>query len=193
MKKLKYLAIAGALLMSLNGYSQGDIAFANSSATLIRIASTGAAAGANLVRVGLYYNPDLGAIANPNAPRDGWVQAGTFAAVGVPLAGTFSGGNKRVAEVDATSGNVQVQVRAWSAAFATYEAAYDAGLGGNSAALVGASNVMLIKPALAPTPIPSILGNGFQGFSVSAVPEPSMIALSLLGGIGAMVLFRRRK
>jgi len=192
MKKLKYLAIAGALLMSLNGYSQGDISFANNSSTLIRNALTGAAVASGQIRVGLYYNPNLTAEANPDAPRDGWIQAGTFANVGIPLAGTFSGGNKNVVNVDAASGNVQVQVRAWSAAFATYEAAYDAGLAGQSV-LVGASNVMLIKPAVAPAPIPSILGSGFAGFSVSPVPEPSMIALSLLGGLGAMVLLRRRK
>jgi len=192
MKKLKYLAIAGALLMSLNGYSQGNVTFANDGTTLIRNVLTGAAVGSGQIRVGLYYNANLTAEANPDAPRDGWIQAGAFANVGIPLAGTFSGGTRNIPTVDAASGTVQVQVRAWSAAFATYEAAYDAGLAGQSV-LVGASNTMFIRPTVAPAPTPGILSAGLLGFSVSPVPEPSMIALSLLGGLGAMVLLRRRK
>jgi hypothetical protein len=34
---------------------------------------------------------------------------------------------------------------------------------------------------------------GLQSFNIAAVPEPSTIALGLLGGLGTLVLFRRRK
>jgi hypothetical protein len=43
-----------------------------------------------------------------------------------------------------------------------------------------------------PTPSLAING-GFTGFAMSPVPEPSAIALCILGGLGAMVLLRRRK
>lgn len=196
MKKLKYLAIIGAMLVSANGYSQGVIIFANNAQTLVVNSLTGNPAATGVLRVGLYYNVELSALPDLGVADDSFTQSGAFAPVGGLLgAGRYSGGNREVP----TTGEVLVQVRAWSAAFATYEEAFNAGLAGTPGVLVGASNLMRgtggVPPTGAPTPLTGAPPNGFglQGFSVSVVPEPSMIALSILGGLGAMALLRRRK
>lgn len=191
MKKLKYLAIVGALLASLNGYSQGTVTFANSSGTPVLNSLTGAAVPSGVLKVGLYYNIDLGAVPNPDAPDDSFSQVGAAANVVNP--GLFIGGTRTITEV--TPGTaVLLQVRAWSASFATYEEAYNAGLAGNGSVLVGASRLMNVPLGGGSLPTPTLVAQGgLTSFSVSPVPEPSMIALSLLGGLGAMVLLRRRK
>lgn len=193
MKKLKYLAMIGAILASLNGYSQGDVVFANSAATLVINSLTGVGAATGVLRVGLYYSADLAALPDLTRADDSFTQAGAFTAVGGLLgAGRFSGGNRTIPQVSPT-GDVNVQVRAWSAAFATYEEAFAAGAAGQPNVLVGASNLMRITPASGTTAPPPITGAGLQSFVASPVPEPSMIALSILGGLGAMALLRRRK
>lgn len=195
MKKLKYLAMIGAMLVSVNGYSQGDVVFVNSSSSLVVNSLTGLPAVTGVLRVGLYYEPNLTAVPNPGAANDSYDQVGAFTAVGGLFgAGRFSGGNRTFTQSQVSAdGSVLVQVRAWSAAFATYEEAYNAGLAGAPGVLVGMSNVVRMTPAPSPAPAPPLSGAGLQSFSVSPVPEPSMIALSILGGLGAMALLRRRK
>lgn len=75
------------------------------------------------------------------------------------------------------------QLRAWEAAGgANYEAAYAAGK------LAGMSNIVPITAAEAPNlPQPPV---GLQGFALAAIPEPSVMALGMLG---AAALFLRRR
>jgi hypothetical protein len=82
-------------------------------------------------------------------------------------------------------------MRAWETAAGSYETAAT-GVGGY---LSGESNDVTI-PQLggtpaggAPIPTPSL--NGLQGFQIRVVPEPSTMALGVLGA--AALLFRRRK
>jgi hypothetical protein len=57
-------------------------------------------------------------------------------------------------------------------------------------ALLGSSDPFAFTPSTSPTPPPSdLLMSSFRGF---VVPEPSTIALGVLG-LGALLLFRRRK
>jgi hypothetical protein len=82
---------------------------------------------------------------------------------------------------------IDVQVRAWSTGYASYEEA--------SAALaaVGSSVTFSIGPLSAlPAPGPATGNGAWSSFTVEAIPEPSTIALGLLG-LGALALFRRRK
>jgi MYXO-CTERM domain-containing protein len=80
---------------------------------------------------------------------------------------------------------VVLQIRAWSGGYSTYEAAVASGN-----ALLGKSQLVTIGTTTSPTDqiIPRMVG--LQGFAL--VPEPSSIALGLLG-LGALALIRRRK
>lgn len=197
MKILKYLVTVGTVLVTLNGYSQGIVGFNNTSATAVINSLTGAPAAANTLRVGLYYSLDLDARPNTDVADDSFTQAGTFTAV---LAGGLFLGNTRTIPSPAAPGSpVLLQVRAWSNTFATYEEAFAASVA-NGTTLVGHSILMGSDPAMRvimgggtiATPSLTIQG-GLTSFSVAPVPEPSMIALSVLGGLGAMLLLRRRK
>jgi len=94
--------------------------------------------------------------------------------------------NQVVAVTPTANGPATVQMRAWDAAFPTYDAAI-AGLG-----RYGWSNIIPIpttgggNPALPPSELA-----GLQGFGLVVVPEPSTFALAALGL--AAFLFRRRK
>ena len=83
---------------------------------------------------------------------------------------------------DGTS--VFVQVRAWEGAAGTSYEAARANLG-----LVGESNVLNLTVAEAPNLPPDMVG--LESFSLTVIPEPSTIALGLLGA--AALLLRRRK
>lgn len=76
-----------------------------------------------------------------------------------------------------------VQLRAWEAAGgASYEAAYGAGK------LAGFSNTIQMTSAEAPNLPASMVG--LQSFALAAIPEPSTLALGMLGA--AALLLRRR-
>lgn len=202
MKILKYLVMVGTVLVSLNGYSQGIVGFNNTAASAVINGLTGLPAASGLFRVGLYYSLDLEARPNTGVADDSFTQAGTFTAV---LAnGLFLGNTRTIPSPAAPGSPVLLQVRAWSSTtavpIATYEEAFQRASAGETSILVGQSILMGTDPAARiimgggtiGTPSLTIQG-GLTSFSVSPVPEPSMIALSLLGGLGAMVLLRRRK
>jgi hypothetical protein len=186
MKKLKHLVIVGTVLMSLNGYPQGLVGFSNNSSTPVVNILTGLPAAANLFRVGLYYSLDLGSLPDTLSRDDSFSQAGTFA--NVLAGGIFAAAAKTVPAPAVPGQEVLVQVRAWSSSFATYEDAFDASAAGSPSALVGHSNLMRVTMGGGTIQTPSLITQGgLQSFTVTPVPEPSMIALSLLGGLGAMV------
>lgn len=177
-------------MASLNGYTQGDVVFANSAQSLVTDGLVPIPTG--VLRVGLYYCADLAVIPDYWSQDDLFTQAGAFAPVGGILGpGRFSGGNRTIPFTGPT-GEVNVQVRGWSAAFATYEEAFAAGMAGHFA-LVCMSNVMRITPASGTTPPPSITDAGLQSFWPMRIPEPSTIAVSILGGLGAIAMLRFRK
>lgn len=112
--------------------------------------------------------------------------ADSLAAVGSPvnfktsiLAGYVNAG----AVTMESSTAVFVQMRAWNAPYATYEAALNVGKW-------GFSNTISLTPGMNdPTKTPLDL-TGLQGFNLTVIPEPSTIALALLGA--AALLLRRR-
>jgi len=112
---------------------------------------------------------------------------GSFAAVGTPAPFKTSllKGYVNAGQVDfpvAGGTTVFIQMRAWNAPNASYEAAMTAP-GGKW----GESNVISVKLGTPPLEQPPNLV-GLQGFSL--IPEPSTIALALLGA--AALLLRRR-
>lgn len=88
------------------------------------------------------------------------------------------------------------QLRAWEAVLgATWEAAL-AAAPGNTAAVLGKSRVIQVttgNPTGTPPTTPASLGGatGLTGFAISPIPEPSVIALGLIG-LGVLA-WRRRK
>jgi len=126
----------------------------------------------------------------------GAAAGGTLAAIGDAL--TFSTGRPGyilATGVDTTrsipgvtpGGNAQVQIRAWSAsAGSTYEAALAAG------GAVGSSDVLTLATGgggAPPGPPADLVG--LKSFSLNVIPEPSTLALGILGA--ALLVIRRRK
>lgn len=182
---MKKLLVAFCVLgVTVCAFGQGQVISQNSSATAVTNRVTGARAAVATV-AGFYANPNAAA----TATSPGWVLAGGTANFAAP--GLFVGGTRDYAGFPAGTA-ASFQVRAWltTGSFANYEAAFAAeGLTGGA---FGQSVVMRITPTAAPTPPPTFLGSGLTAFTIDAVPEPSSIALGLLG-LGAIALFRRRK
>jgi hypothetical protein len=179
----KTLLLCGlALAMAGSMYGQGQVTLINSATTAITVGGTNAPTtlGGGLT-VGLYGGPS-GALESALT----LVGTGSFIAPG-----RYNGGTVTIPTV-AGGANATMQVRAWSGvsyaaalttagAFAGKSALWTQTLGGPS-----------------PTPPNPITGvPGVNGFALTqtagpVIPEPSTIALGLLG-LGALALFRRRK
>jgi hypothetical protein len=194
----KHLLLLGLLLLPVALFAQGHVQFANTSSTLMTTNSgtiappgqlpnqAGVTTGVNTYLVGLYVAPQ--GTVDPNA----FSLVGTTTNGTVPVSnGRFSGGNPFT--IQGNNGEtIAFQVRAWSFnAGATYELA--------AAPFVyrGQSAIGSVTPtlgALAPAALfgtaPGQVSSGFV--LVPNIPEPSSIALGLLG-LGAIALFRRRK
>ena len=108
------------------------------------------------------------------------VDVGTAAILGN---GIFIGGTKNIPAANPAS--VQLVVSAWDPAFGTFAEAQTAG------ALHGMSEPFSYAVPATGAPPADFLMSGMRSFSL-VVPEPSTIALGVLG-LGALLLFRRRK
>jgi Zn-dependent alcohol dehydrogenase len=89
------------------------------------------------------------------------------------------------AGVITADGTVTLQLRAWKGA-ATYEGVIAAGAGE-----IGESAAITITATDAPAPPAGLAAAGLTSFQTADVPEPSTIALGLLGA--AALFLRRRK
>jgi hypothetical protein len=181
---MKKLLLVGSLLLSgLMAFGQGTVLFNNRvSGVLDAPVFVGDLAGAKAdgsTYLGqLYAGPDAGSLSAVGTPVAFRIGAG---------AGYISGGTVTIASV-APGANAVIELRAWDATKgATYETAWAAAGG----LYVGKSAAITIATGGAGTP-PSLPANlvGLQSFAI-AVPEPSTIALGLLGA--AALLIRRRK
>jgi hypothetical protein len=85
----------------------------------------------------------------------------------------------------AAGSQATIVLRAWAGG-ATYDPASNSHYGQSAPITIGLGGT----PAVG-APIPDAVLTGLQGFSVTVVPEPSTIALGLLGA--AALLYRRRK
>jgi hypothetical protein len=179
-----------AVLLSLNGYPQGTVSFSNSTSSRVYIDSVGgAAASLPTYAVGLYYAPDgttdesMFIMLAPQAP--------TFVN-GVILGGT------RTFSITPAGGFGMFQVRGWTTAYGNdYESGLASGPQADGANKIGKSNIVRVDTGDPTLPIPdspgSLTVSGLDPFAVVAlVPEPSTIAMGILGA-GAFLLLRRRK
>jgi hypothetical protein len=187
MKKL--LCVAAFILAGVTSYGQGAVTFANSAGTpILYQGSTNRFVG----RVGLYGSTSTGLPSDASLTLIG-VATNTLnnTTINGPGSGIFIGGTRNIGNPGDT---VTLQVRAWSGAFADYDTAI---LGQATDPTVWAGKSAAWEQIVGGGTNPSqpITGAGrFAGFSVAQgiVPEPSSIALGLLG-LGAIALFRRRK
>jgi len=185
--------MAAAIFATVNIFAQGTVNFSNiggSGGVTNSLTGQRVVVGSTF-QVQLYYAPDLG-----TPPADAALMP--LAGVGniAPTPGIFSAGT-RTAPVSPPGTFAYFQVRAWETAFGNSyeEAAAHAAVGGRLA-LTGKSNVIRVNTS-DPTLVPpeaaaSLIAAGLLGFSISAVPEPSVIGLGLLGA-GALLMLRRRK
>ena len=194
MKKL--LIIATCMLASLAAYAQGTVTFANTSGSLVKFASTAdvpLALQGTSVPTGTTATPSdfRAALYWLNPATTAFEQLGAAASI-APLAGRFSAGTRTTGAGTAGGATAQFQVRVWSdgATFSTWEAAVASG---SASVYVGDSGTFSNgtgNPGAQPPGAPVAL-TGFTGISnVRPVPEPSIVALGLLGA--AALLIRRR-
>jgi len=195
MKKL--LLTAAAILATLNMYAQGQgtLSFTSVGAGTppaggpqkLITDPTGAPAGAGYA-VALYWGDasqttdasltQIGASANMLTGNS----AGTF----------FGGGRTITTPGSAINGPVLTfQVRGWATAAGN---SYDAARAAGGATGKGAIFTLKTKDPTDPlTTAPNLWqAPGYLGFQI-AVPEPSTIALGLIGGVSALLMLRRRK
>jgi hypothetical protein len=194
MKKLLLAALCFGTVTST--FAQGTVAF-NNNTTFRTTNSAGLGfppAGSTDYKVGLYW----GAAGS----SEGSLQLLPAASGGVTTTwtqnGVFNGG---LATFPSPGGTViALQVRVWSSAFNDYEAAFTAnptGIGGKGVVQrITLGNAPGIPAPSFPADMTNPTGAGDTPMTrfavVGVIPEPSSIALGLLG-LGAIVLFRRRK
>ncbi len=123
---------------------------------------------------------------------------GSFSPLGSPtpfLANGFvSGGTVTVPAAGIVGGTVTLQMRAWEATSSGVAGSYEAALAGSKK--VGISETFSVTPGDPSTSPPGVPANlvGLKSFSItggSVIPEPSTIALGMVGA--AALLLRRRK
>lgn len=178
------LCLAASLCLA---FSQGQIVFMNNSSTAITNFYTGQRASTD-TRVGFYVNADT-TVTSQTAP--GWVRIYT---TNLFVPGIFFGGTRELRDDTGVSfppyTPVAVQVRAWLSAV-PYNSLEEALALNPTGVLWGSSVIMIITPTVPLAPQPTLPANGLQPWLlINGIPEPSIIALALLG-LGVMALFRR--
>ena len=97
--------------------------------------------------------------------------------------------NTTVNVTSVNGGAVTLQLRVWSSAFSSYAAAVANGMGYGKSPLLSLASTG--NPNGTPTPGIPVNLDGLQGFMFTNIPEPSTVALAVLG-IGSLLFIRRR-
>jgi hypothetical protein len=183
MKKLAILA--ACLLAGSLAVAQGTINFANLAATV-----NAPITDANGVDCDSTFMAELWESATPDGALT--KVAGSETSFSAQVAGYFLGGEITTGIAPAGADGY-FQVRVWSTGYGSYE---EAAASGDPTAQIGmsagaAANGGFVATTGAPPGLPGDMSN-LTSFQLAFVPEPSTIALAILGGLG-LLLFRRRK
>jgi hypothetical protein len=195
----KTLLLLGLVLLPAALFAQGTVNFANNNSTRMTTNSTAVPPpGQNPNATG---NTQLGYTIGFYIAPQGTVDVNAFTLVGPTTSslagiapGTFNGNGGTNLTIQGNTGQtIAFQVRAWStSAGATYEIAKNV-----LNAYRGVSAIGEVTPSTGTTLAATLFGTAagqVGGFVLTpnTIPEPSSIALGLLG-LGAIALFRRRK
>lgn len=174
------MILSATLGLAVSVFGQGQVNLANNAGSLVRIndAVAGTAVPVGSITFSLLSGADAGSLT---------ALTGT-AGTSTVLAGRIA--NTVFNVPSAPNGQTAFfQIRAWDSSFASFAAAQGAG------ALTGASDVFSANTSLQnpgdPPPTPVSLAGRYAGFAV-VVPEPSTIALGLIGA-GSLLFLRRKK
>jgi hypothetical protein len=190
MKKL--LLLAALLGFAGSALAQGTIAFANTGNNAFRLWTNNAVgtasnllSSANRIRIGIYGSTDGSSLQLIAYTTNG---AGGFFSAGSPYV---------LPNGYAEGASLTYQIRAWSFAGGfSYEEALTASAANPLEIALGTSAIgttTLGGGTVLAGPLFATSGNALrQGFEIKPVPEPSSIALGLLG-LGAIALFRRKR
>jgi hypothetical protein len=190
MKKI-LLTLALAALTVTASYAQGYVQFANGTLTRVTIRGAdgtvaNAPAGA-AITFAIFYGPSAGSPSDQASQPMAGMSTTTAGVIGAPNA--YALGNET-----APGDVVSMRIRGWSSSFGSdWQTASR-----TPGAIFGETDVRLVTlgTSLTATPIwQSASGtnpNRFNPLVLSIVPEPSTIALAVLG-LGSLLLFRRRK
>ena len=189
----KFVLITALVALTSSAFAQSVI-FANTGNASFRLMTNnadgtalGLMSGANAHRIGLYTAP------GGSAPSNSLVLVGmTTNSANAALSGYFNGGNPFLLPSPAVALDIiTFQIRTWQVSGGlTLAQAVAAG------ASTGSSALGFTTLGGGPIPAGALFGTNpgqvgtFQ--SAAPVPEPSSIAIGLLG-LGAIALFRRRK
>ncbi|MEO7676156.1 MAG: PEP-CTERM sorting domain-containing protein [Verrucomicrobiota bacterium] len=174
----KHLIIITAMVgITASVFGQGQVTLANNAATLITSSGAPVAIGSTTFQL------MAGAAANSLTPLT--PTAGVNAAAAGRIANTI------INVPSAPNGQTAFfQILAWASSFGTYQQALSGG------GMVGQSSVFTSATSLQnpgdPIPTPVSLAGKYSAFSLAPVPEPSTIALGILGA-GSLLFLRRKK
>lgn len=203
MKKLLTLAIIGAT--AVGAFAQGVIGINTAGANAyVRFSNTVASAWAsgNSYMMGVYWADSAATlsggggtlIANGGTNGTGLAIFTSGVGAGYVAASTF-GGNRTISE--RAGAPIFVQLRAWSAGYSSWTEAGASGLG-NVLWTQNGPITSATPTATSSTPVSPVLwapgSSSSNPFVVSLVPvpEPSVIALGVLGLAGALFIRRRK-
>lgn len=185
--KKTLLTLALVALTTVASYAQGTIAFGNGTLTRVQVIPTPGAAARNAtsadnLMIGAFFGP-AGSAAETLTLAPGTASIGATAGVMINAPSVFA--------LPGTEGGqvVSLQIRAWDAS---------AGADGWRNGVLGQTRVAQVT--LGPTAGPgqviwqTAAGTVETRFTplIVTIPEPSTIALAVLG-LGSLLLFRRRK
>ena len=174
--------------LALSLYAQGTVSFNNDNNSCIYNFFAGRpVTQSDGFHVALYWAP----LSNP----DNFTQLGGSVSVGFPIPGRFFGGNRTTGNETSPGGQARFMVLGWELAYGpTYEAAIAAPPMNGRLTARFFSPVFVLTTGGGLIPPASLTGTELEPVFLGVpCPEPSVIALTLLGaGIGG-VLWRRRK
>lgn len=183
----KLIALFAVTVITASALAQGTVSFNNNSAfattadRLVRNVGGSPLVGQNFVAQ-LYYGPQGSDMGSLTAVAS---SASLFRVATTSSPGTWSGGTRTLVGIAAGQTAV-LQVRVWDNV--AFPAGYAAAVTGNG--VRGASALFNYTVPAAGSPPAAFFIEGFRGFTL--VPEPSTIALGVLG-LAGLLFIRRRK